>query len=249
MQGSIKQFFKEIGNIYKISADEVEDIFYELLEEHLEENNILIDDNKLYVKGVNYEHFNPAEIRKFRTELQNRVEKYAILQWKQYFRVYLNNFTHINGILEKEGRKYYYFIPIIEEEPNKILKIQVPKTNVRLNFEKEKGNVFALYFSKQVKIFRKNKPFYFNKLFTAANIITRQSVRDIIDKEIVSAFKKVYSIDDFKIKYISPINPKYGIINLIIKKEISANLLQYLENTFKRYGYIVSIKKKKEKNV
>jgi len=38
MQGSIKQFFKEIGDIYKISADEVEDIFYELLEEH----NILI---------------------------------------------------------------------------------------------------------------------------------------------------------------------------------------------------------------
>ena len=242
-----KELFQEIGEIYGLSADEVEEVFYSLIQDHLEEENIILDEDGLYVNGILYEYFDLREIRKFRHALDERVNKYAIEKWKNILNTYLKNILSIEGVLKKEGKKNYYFQPLIKdnEKINKILIIQVPKTNVKLDFSIEKGNTFKLYIAKDTKVFRKhNHPYYFNKFFLPAKIITRQSVKEIIDEKIISAFKNIYSIDDFKIKYISPIKKNYGIINLIIKKQISANLLDYLDNTFKKYGYIVNAKEK-----
>jgi len=243
-----RELFKEIGEIYGLSADEVEEVFYSLIQEHLGEENIILDEDGLYVNGILYEYFDLKEIRKFRQALDEKVNKYAIEKWKYILNAYLKNFSFIEGVLEKEGKKNYYFQPLSKdnEKINKILKIQVPKTNVKLNFSIEKGNSFKLYIAKDAKVFRKhNHPHYFNKFFLPAKIITRQSVKEIIDEKIISAFKNIYSINDFKIKYISLIKKNYGIINLIIKKQISANLLDYLDNTFKKYGYIVNAKEKR----
>ncbi|WP_456470015.1 hypothetical protein [Caminibacter sp.] len=242
-----RKIFKEIGSVYNITPDEVEEIFYEIMCKHLNEDNILLDDDGLYVNGILYEYFDISEIRKFRTALEDEIQRYSIKKWENYLNMYLRNKKIITGTLQKEGKKFYYFSPIDDDNKKlqNILLIQVPKTNVRLNFSVEKGNVFSLYLSDKPKIFRKEKPIYFNKFFTVAKIITRSSVKAIINEKIISVFKSIYTADDFKIKYISPIKSRYGIINLIIKKPISANLLNYLNKSFEKYGYIVNAKERK----
>jgi hypothetical protein len=244
-----KKFFKEIGDVYGINADEVEEVFYEILANHFDEKNILLGEDGLYVNGILYEYFDVSEIKKFTNVLQEEIQKYSILKWKIFFETYLKANRIINGVLEKEGKKNYYFIPSVNDEHKdilqKLLRIQIPKTNVKLNFAKEKGNIFKIYLPKQPEIFRKHKPIYHNKFFSPGKIITRQSVKEIIKDNIITAFSNIYSIEDFKVKYISPIKGKYGIINLVVKKQISANLLNYLNNLFDRYGYIVNAKEKK----
>jgi hypothetical protein len=246
MVNEAEELFKEIARLYGINTDEVEDIFYEILKNHFGSDNIILDDEGIYVDGHLYEYFNPKEIRKFKSALEDKVQSYSVNKLRNYFEAVLRGKRKIKAVLEKEGKKHYYFKPFIENEYNEYLKIQVPKTNVRFDFPLEKGNEFIIYLPEDVRVFRKDKPVYFNKYFVPGKVITKEAVKDIIKEKMVDAFSAIYTVDDFKVKYISPIRKRYGIINIVIKKKITANLLNFLDNVFKRYGYIVSIK---EKNV
>lgn len=245
----LKELFEEFKEIYNLDKTEVEDIFCNIISNYFDGANVILEDNEVIIDSIVYEYFKPNEISIFRNKLDEELNIYSLEKWKNYFFLYFNNNKSITGKLIKEGKKNYYFNPVIEEKINPILRIQVSKSNIRLNFLQEQGNLFNLYFGNKIKIFKKAKPVYFNKFFTPAKIITKQSVKEIIEKEIISVFSRVYDINDFKIRYISPVKQKYGIINLTIKKQISSNLLNYLNNSFQKYGYIVNIKQKKENDV
>jgi hypothetical protein len=242
----VQELFRDIGKIYGVDADEVEDIFYSILEKYFETDNIILDGDKLYVNGYLYEYFDLKEIKRFRGVLEDNVQKYSIEKLKNYFEMVLRQKTKIKAILEKEGKRYYYFKPFLDGAYNDYLKIQVPKTNVKFDFAAEKDNEFIIYLPKKIKVFRKNKSIYFNKYFIPGKVITKETVKNLIKDKIVTAFSVFYTVDDFKVRYISPVKQKYGIINITIKKQISANLLTFLDNVFKRYGYIVNLKEKKK---
>lgn len=242
----VKEFFDDIGKIYGVSRDDVEEAFYLLMQEYLETENVILDEKGLFVGGKLYEYFSSKEIKRFREPLEEKILLISLEKWKNYFTAVLMQNKKLIGILESQGKNNYFFYPVIEGEINKYLIIQVPKTNVKFDFEKEKGNQFVLYFPNKVRVFKKNKVKYFNKFFASGKIMTKKAAKEIINKKIVTPFRTMYSIEDFKIKYISPIKGKYGIINLVINKKISGNLLNHLDTAFKRYGYIVS---SKEKNV
>jgi len=238
------ELFKELGDIYSLSYDEVENIFYEILKQHFESENILLEKDGLYIDGIKYEYFDKNEINKFRHVLDEELNKYSIEKYKVLFKSYLNRRV-VKGVLFKEGKKKYFFKLVVDNQVKNNLILLVSKENVRFkNFDEVKGRVFDLYVSKKPKIFKINKPIYFNKIFTNAKLITYKSVYKILENTVVKAFNTIYSIEDFKVKYISPIKKEYGFINLYIRKDISANLLDYLDNVFGYFGYKVSVKKK-----